>query len=80
MKRFTNEQIERVKALAEMNYIDSSEIGNENMTGFEFNGIKIINPWIDETGRFDLNDEQAIKTYGLENVLNFIMNMLEEGM
>jgi len=74
--KITTKEIAKVKAIAEKNFIDSSEIGDEGMVSFEFNGMCIINPWMDESGRFDLTDEEAIKTYGLENVLNFIINTL----
>ena len=74
--KINKEDIKKVKAIAEKNFIDSAEVGDEGMVSFEFNGIKIINPWIDETGRIDFTDEEAIKHYGLENVLNFIMNAL----
>ena len=74
--KITVKEIEKVKAIAEKNFIDSSEVGDEGMVSFEFNGMKIISPWISECGRFELSDEKAIETYGLENVLNFIMNTL----
>ena len=74
--KITAEQIKKVKAIAEKNFIDSSEVGDEGMISFEFNGMNIINPWYDDSGRFELSDEEAIKLYGLENVLNFIINTL----
>lgn len=36
--------------------------------------VTICNPWTDRTGRFDLDDTQAIETYGVDNVLKFIMD------
>lgn len=76
--KITAKEIKKVKAIAEKNFIDSMEldIDTSGMVSFEFNGMNIINPWIDESGRFDLSDEKAIETYGLENVLNFIINTL----
>lgn len=74
--KITKRDIEKVKQIAEKNFILSSEVGNDGMVSFEFNGMNIIDPWISECGRFELSDEKAIETYGLENVLNFIMNVL----
>lgn len=74
--KITKRDIEKVKQIAEKNFILSSEVGDDDMVSFEFNGMNIIDPWISECGRFELSDEKAIETYGLENVLNFIMNVL----
>lgn len=74
--KITKRDIDKVKAIAEKNFILSSEVGDDDMVSFEFNGMNIIDPWISECGRFELSDEKAIETYGLENVLNFIMNVL----
>lgn len=74
--KITAKEIKKVKEIAEKNFIDSSEVGSEGMVSFEFYGMNIINPWMSECGRFELSDKEAIETYGLENVLNFIMNTL----
>lgn len=73
----TNEMIAKAKEIAERNFIESSEIGDEGMAQFVFNGISIIDPWMDETGRFSLTDAEAVKLYGLENVINFIFDILK---
>lgn len=39
---------------------------------FEFEGQSIINPWVENTARFDLSTEDAIKFYGTANVMFFI--------
>lgn len=74
--KITKRDIDKVKAIAEKNFILSSDVGDDGMVSFEFHGMNIIDPWISECGRFELSDEKAIETYGLENVLNFIMNTL----
>ena len=79
MKSFSFEEIAKAKEIANRNFDESALITDEDMTGFWFNGMKIINPWIDEFGDKEFTDEQAIKHYGLENVLNFIINILKEG-
>lgn len=73
----TSEQIAKVKEFAQEQFFES-ENGDENMIHFMFCAIKIVNPWIDDTGRFDFTDEEAVKHYGLENVMNFILNVLKE--
>lgn len=74
--KITKREIEKVKQIAEKNIILLADVDDDGMVSFEFNGMNIVNPWYDETGRFQLSDEKAIEYYGLENVLNFIMNTL----
>lgn len=76
LSEYTEKDFEIVKAFAYENLEMQAE-GEENLVGFEFNGIYIVNPWVDETGRFDLSDEKAIETYGLDNVLKFICDVIE---
>ena len=45
--------------------------------GFEFNGQLIINPWMDESGRFELTNEEAIERYGRENITMFILDIID---
>lgn len=69
--------MKKAKKIAYENFSKAIGIG-DGFPYFIFNDVRIVNPWIDETGRFDLSDEKAIKTYGLENVLNFIIDVLKE--
>lgn len=41
--------------------------GNTDV-GFEHQGIWVTNPWMEETGRFELTDEDPVRTYGEDNV------------
>lgn len=43
-----------------------------NQLGFEYYGTWIINPWMDDTGRFELTDAQAIELYGKDNIDSYI--------
>ena len=43
-----------------------------NEVSFEHEGMCIVNPWMDPTGRFELTTMEAIREYGLKNVLKFI--------
>lgn len=35
------------------------------------NEFSICNPWIDRSARFELTDEDAVKTWGLEAIIDF---------
>ncbi len=37
----------------------------------------VTNPWMDHTGRFELTDEQAVKEWGLEVVVEFCIKAWE---
>ena len=74
--KITKKEIEKVKKIAYENFNKAIGIG-DGLPYFIFNDVRIVNPWIDESGRFDLSDEKAIKTYGLENVINFIIDVLK---
>lgn len=76
LMEYTEEDFENAKEIAYENLEKQSE-GVENLVGFEFDGIYIVNPWVDETGRFDLTDEEAVELYGLENVLKFVCDIIE---
>ena len=41
--------------------------------GFVFKDQFITDPWIDESGRFELDDERAVSKYGADNVALFIV-------
>ena len=68
--------IENVKKIAEKQFAYLSEHGQypEKYIGFFYakSGQTILNPWMDPTGRFELSTKEAVDTYGLLNVLNFI--------
>lgn len=55
----------------------STGLHPENTVAFDFNGISIINPFWDETGRKEFADEEAYKYYGKENMNFFIKKVLE---
>jgi hypothetical protein len=49
----------------------------EPAVSFEHGDQTISNPWIDTSARFPLTSTQASDTYGLENLLQFIMDAVE---
>lgn len=63
IKNFAEEQF--YKAEVEIPYDDLiSSCNNEHFTS-------CINPWYDSTGRFPLNDKEAVEEWGLDVVVDF---------
>ena len=61
--------IEDIKAFADKQfekYHDSEAIG------FIYKGTCVIDPWMDQTGRFSFSTQKAFETYGAKNMLGFI--------
>jgi hypothetical protein len=59
--------LEKIKNFAEKNFCDENTdvYGNDD----EF---AVTNPWMDHSGRFELTDEEAVKEWGLDVVIDFI--------
>ena len=50
------------------------ETGDERgLVGVEYAGQFIVNPWIDQSGRFELTDEEAERTYGIAVMQQFAL-------
>ncbi len=67
-------KLDKIKEFAEKNYDRYNETGDpEQAFGVESEkyAMKCIYPWADPSGRFPLNDEQAVKTWGLPLVLEY---------
>ena len=70
-KCFSKEELELAKKLA---YENSAEAE----IGFEFKNMWVVNPFMEETGRWEFKDLAAMcKHYGEENVCNFITRILQ---
>ena len=63
-KKVADEQMERA---CTMEFYD-----DDDMVWFEHDDIHVINPWLSPCSRFDLSDAEAVKEYGLENIMSFI--------
>lgn len=63
----TKEMLEKIKNFAKKNFCDENTdvYGNDD----EF---AVTNPWMDHSGRFELTDEEAVKEWGLDVVIDFI--------
>ena len=59
--------IERVKEFAEKNF----SLPENKQVFVETELCNLTNPWIDQSARFPLTDEQAVKEWGLGAVINF---------
>ena len=75
MKYYEND--EKVKNAEKVGYFQFDYAGEygeckDDFVSFEFNGVNIINPFIDDSGRFDLSLESAYALYGEKNVNYFI--------
>ena len=81
MKKLSASDIRKAKKIAHENFYFISEgnsgVDSSELPHFDFNGICIVDPWMDETGRFEYSDEEAIETYGLANVINFILQIIK---
>ena len=72
--KFTQEQLNKAKELAYINWENDGDIG------FLFQGTWITNPFIEDTGRFDFVDYDAMCSYyGKRKVTSFIKKILEMG-
>lgn len=59
-----------VKTFAEW----QQSVMDEPVVSFEWHGIEISNPWLDDSFRFPIDSTTACDTYGEDNVLQFIMD------
>lgn len=59
--------LEKVKAFAEKNF----SLPEAKQVSVETDEFNVTNPWIDQSGRFPLTDEQAVREWGLETVIAF---------
>ena len=81
----TKEQIEKLKQFLDQDPVTVYDEENDlldndwdyisdNIDCIDFQGTAIFNPWYDTAMFNKLSDEQAVKYYGLDNIINFINN------
>ena len=65
--------LEKIKRFAEENFCkdEKDQIYADDV---EF---AVTNPWMDHTGRFELTDEETVKEWGLEVVVEFCIKAWE---
>ena len=62
-----------------MRYAFSTHTDNiVDVIGFESNDVWITNPFIDDTGRFDLTVDESILTYGEDNIYKYCKEVLQK--
>lgn len=79
MKKLSASDIKEAKRIARENFESASEISDKEyvkLPHFKFKEIYIVNPWMSINGETTLSDEEAIKTYGLANVINLILQLI----
>ena len=69
----TQDQFNKIQTYCDFNTNAESTIGFES----EETGQWVYNIFLDESARFDLSLEQAVNTWGKENVKNFCKDVLE---
>lgn len=62
-----------VRTFAEWQY----SVMAEPAVSFDYGDQSISNPWVDPSARFPLSSSEASDTYGLDNLLQFIMDAVE---
>jgi len=55
----------------------NSEYAEIAPVGFEFNAQWIVNPFVDETARFEFDEQKAIAHYGKENYESWVTAAIE---
>jgi len=66
------ELLNTIKAFADENFCA------DNPAVFADDGeFAVTNPWIDHSGRFSLDDEEAVREWGLDVVVDFIIQAIE---
>lgn len=69
------EEFESIKLLTYENWKNE----DETEIGFEYKGQWIINPFIEESGRFEFTDfDTMCKHYGTDNIASFISAILSK--
>ena len=71
----SKELLEKIKKFAEENWSKEDESDKVFADDEEF---AVANPWMDHSGRFQLNDVKAVKEWGLDVVLDFCLKAIEK--
>ncbi len=65
----TKELLKKIKKFAHENYdLDES---NPNRVIADNDDVAVANPWLDCSGRFCLNDVEAVEEWGLVTIIDF---------
>jgi len=68
----TKELLHRIKEFAPINSLLTDE---EIKITAEHPYMAVTNPWMDKSGRFELKNSEAVKTWGLSTVVDFCEKM-----
>lgn len=64
----TKEELNKVKEFAALNFCLPEEV----QVFVETEEFNVTNPWMDQSARFDLTDDGAVREWGLDVVVSFI--------
>lgn len=68
--------LDEVKAFAEWQ-TNIQLVFGMSLIYFEMWGVAVTNPWMDNTGRAELSNKQAIRYYGVKNYTKFIKEAIQ---
>lgn len=80
MLNYTTDQLETIKKFADEQFIRAHETdwdGGYISVHSDDHLMNVINPWIDASARFELNDQEAIDEWGLDLVNEFCESVLD---
>ena len=60
--------LDEIRKFAEENFAADDD---SQKLAVEICDVAVSNPWMDESGRFELTDEQAVQTWGMQGVMDF---------
>lgn len=71
------DDIQRVKDFADINFCKDEDDPTRIFADDDEEEFAVTNPWLDCSGRFPLNDVQAVEEWGLPIVVSFIIKALK---
>ena len=80
MLNYTPDQLKEIKQFADEQFYRAHETdfaGGYISVHSDDHLMNVINPWIDSSARFELDDNGAIEEWGLELVIEFCESVLD---
>lgn len=71
----TKELLDKIKIFAEENWMKDPD--EPDVIKADHPEIAVTDPWLDESGRFPLTDEEAVKEWGLVAIIDFCEKALK---
>ena len=80
MLNYTNEELKTIKKFADEQFHHAHETdwaGDYVFAYSDEHGMNVINPWMDSSARFELNDYGAIDEWGIDLMKEFCESVLD---